>query len=156
MMEALVYANTELRDELDSVKIYLEHEARRHEGKLVWTCSVEDGVDARLIIPKRLIGIFVENAIEEGLIRNGNGGRIEISVHNTSLGMLIMVHDEGIHFQDISSIRERREKRFRKLDKSLDRFNESHSYRIHYDLLDRSFHDSDKTGSRVLITVQFQ
>jgi len=138
------------------LSIHLENEAGRHEGKLLWTCSVGEDVDTGLIIPKMLIRIFVENAIEEGLILNGNGGRIEISAHKTSLGMLIMIHDEGIHFQDISSIRERREKRIRRLDEYLILFNENHPYLVHYDILDRSIHDSGKSGSRVLITIQFQ
>lgn len=155
-MEALVFSDLSLREELDSVEKYLTLESIRYEGKLSWTCSVDNDADTKVIIPERLIGIFVENALHQGLILNCDGGSIEISAHNTSLGMLIMVNDHGIHFEDISLIRQQRDKRLRDLDAYLRIFNENHPYIIHFDILDRSIGDAGLSGSRVLITIQYQ
>lgn len=155
-MKALVHSETSLEEELESIKTYLDNENLGYGGKLLWTCSVEDEVNTGLIIPKRLIRIFVENAIVGGIIQNGNGGRVDVSAHSTSLGMLIMINDQGIDFRDISLIREQRELRLRSLDNYLEQFNEKHPYLIHYNILDRNIHDSDKSGSRILITIQDQ
>jgi sensor histidine kinase YesM len=155
-MKAIVHSETSFEEELESTKTYLKNEDLGYGGKLVWTCSVEEEVNTGLIIPGRLIRIFVENAIAGGMIQNGNGGRVDISAHNTSLGMLIMINDQGIHFRDISLIREQRELRLRSLDQYLEQFNEKHPYLIHYNILDRNIHDPDKSGSRILITIQDQ
>ena len=98
----------------------------------------------------------MENAISGGRIRNGNGGRIEISVHATSLGVLIMINDQGIDFKNTLLAKQKKDERLRKLDSSLETFNGKFPYRIHYDILDRSMHDPDKSGSRILITIQNQ
>lgn len=155
-MTTLVQTETSLEEELNSIRTYLDAEALAYEGKLVWTCTVEEEVNTSLIIPNRLIRIFVENALSGGLIQNGDGGKVEISAHNTSLGMLIMINDQGIHYQDLTLIRQQRDRRFRSLNKYLEQFNEKHPYLIHYDILDRSIHNSDKLGSRILITIQYQ
>ncbi|MEN8202727.1 MAG: hypothetical protein ABFS28_09045 [Bacteroidota bacterium] len=154
-MEALVQSTTRLQEELDASKSYLENSASGFKGKLSWTCSVEDDIDTGLIIPKKLIRTFVENAISGGLIQDKEGGSVEISSHNTSLGMLIMINDQGIYFKDISSTRQQKERRLRSLDKYLNLFNARHPYLIRYDIHDRSIHDADKSGSRILITIQY-
>jgi len=155
-MTTLVQTETSLTEELTSIKTYLDTEVLAYQGKLSWTCTVEEEVNTSLIIPKRLIRIFVENALSGGLIQNGNGGRIDVSAHNTSLGLLIMINDQGIQYQDLSLIRQQRDHRLRSLDKYLENFNEKHPYLIHYDILDRSIHDSEKLGCRILITIQYQ
>ena len=155
-MKALVHSDTSLEEELDSTKSYLEKEVLRLDGKLTYSCSVGEEVDTGLIIPERLIRIFVENAVSGGLIPNGNGGRIDVSAHTTSLGMLIMVNDQGIDFPNKSLIKRQRNLRLRSLDSYLEEFNEKQPYLIHYIILDRSVHDPGKTGSRILITIQFQ
>ena len=131
-------------------------EISRYQDKLSWSCTVDDKVDDRMVIPERLIGIFVENAISGGLIRNGNGGRIEISVHTTSLGVLIMINDQGIDFEDSSLVKQKKSERLRKLDGNLETFNGKFPYCIYYNILDRSVHDPEKSGSRILITIQNQ
>lgn len=156
MMEALVHTELSLAEEIESIEEILKNEVSRYEGKLSWTFTVEKDVDTDVIIPKMLIGIFVENALHQGMILNGDGGRIDISTHNTSLGLLIMVNDYGIQFNDISMIRQLREKRLRSLDAYLRIFNENHPYIIHYDILDRSVADTGRSGSRILITLQNQ
>ena len=155
-MTTLVQTETSLEEELNSTKVYLDTEVLAYKGKLLWTCTVEEEVNTSLIIPKRLIRIFVENALSGGQILNGDGGKIDVSAHHTSLGLLIMINDQGIHFQDPSLIRQQRDHRLRSLDKYLEQFNIKHPYLIHYDILDRSMHDPDKLGSRILITIQYQ
>jgi sensor histidine kinase YesM len=156
MMTVLIHTECSLKEELEALKIRLERAVEEYRGKLSWTLSVGAEVDMGLIIPKKLILLFVENAISGGLIQNGNGGSLEVSAHVTSLGMLIMINDHGISFRDIPLIRQQREHRLRGLDTCLEQFNEKHPYRIHYNMLDRSIHDSEKSGSRILITIQNQ
>jgi LytS/YehU family sensor histidine kinase len=155
-METRFFAERSLAAELESIETFLEKETSRHQGNLSWSCSVDDKVDTGIVIPESLIGIFVENAISGELIWNGKAGRIEISAHTTSLGLLIMINDQDIRFKDFSRAKQQREVRLRKLNHYLETFNGKHAYRIHYDILDRSIHDTEKTGSRILITIQYQ
>jgi LytS/YehU family sensor histidine kinase len=155
-METRFIAERSLAAELESIETFLEKETSRFQGKLSWSCSVDEKVDTGIVIPESLIGIFVENAISGELIWNGKEGRIEISAHTTSLGLLIMINDQGIRVKDMSDVKRQRELRLRKLNSYLEIFNGKHPYRVHYDILDRSIHDTDKTGSRILITIQYQ
>lgn len=155
-MNTLIHTETNLQEELDAIQTYLENEVLAYEGKLTWTCSISAEVDMGLIIPKRLIKTFVENAVAGGMIHNGNDARLEVSAHVTSLGMLLMINDQGIGFRDFSLIRNQRKHRLRNLDTYLEQFNEKHPYRIHYNILDRGIHGMEKSGSRILITIQNQ
>lgn len=110
-------------------------------------------VDSELEIPRMLIHTFVEKAITHDLIQNQDGGRIEISVNKSNLGILIMVTDNGLNRTEASSLLQHHQENLRCFDEYLKLFNEKHPYSIHYNILGRSAGNSYSIGSRVLITI---
>lgn len=155
-MQNSIQTYATLQEEVESVKEYLENESYKYKEKLSWELSQDPEADTRLLIPKTLIRTFVENAITHGLIQNPEGGLIEISVHKSALGTLIMVVDNGTNHEETPSIREHQNGKLRCLDEYLKLFNEQHPYSVKYNILSRSLGERGQSGSRVLITVKHQ
>lgn len=145
-----------LGQEIDIVKQFLEEEAHRYQGKLSWECFVDAEVDTELLIPRSLIQTFAEKAITCGLIQNGEGGRIEISVFKTELGVLAMVTDNGIVDSETSSVHQHQKEKLICLDEYLRLFNSRNNHSINYSILGCSQGYIGASGSRVLITIQNQ
>lgn len=85
-----------LEEEIVCVRQYMHLESARHKGKLSSEFYQDPGVDTDIIIPDMLIYNFVENAIKHGIFHKEEGGNINISVNKTSIGVLIMVADDGV------------------------------------------------------------
>lgn len=87
-----------LEKELETLRLYIEMEAVRFEGRFQFQIDVDDAVDPGSIdIPPMLIQPYVENAIWHGLMhKKGNEGllRVEVGLHNHDL--LIKVTDNGV------------------------------------------------------------
>jgi LytS/YehU family sensor histidine kinase len=145
-----------LGQEIEIVKIFLENEAHRHQGKLSWKCFVDSEVDTELLVPRSLIQTFAEKAITFGLIQNGEGGRIDVSVFKTELGVLAMVTDNGIVDDETFSVHQLQKEKLLCLDAYLKQFNTRNKHSITYSILGRSQGYIGASGSRVLITIQNQ
>ncbi len=155
-MVGTIQTYSNIGKEIDSVQQFLENEAYRYEGKLTWTCSIDPDVNTEQVIPKMLILTFVEHAISHGLFLNKEGGKVEVSVHKTELGILVMVTDNGANLEEAPSIHQHRKEKLRCLDEYLKLFSEKLSCTIGYHILNRSLGENGKSGSRVLITIQHQ
>ena len=145
-----------LGQEIEIVKEFLENEAARYRGKLSWHCFVDSEVDTELVVPRSLIQTFAEQAITSDLILNGEGGRIEVSVYKTELGVLAMVTDNGIIDGKKSAVHQHQKEKLICLDEYLSLFNSRNKHSIQYSILGRSQGYIGASGSRVLITIQHQ
>lgn len=153
-MESTVKTLNTLKEEIQSVRQYLQNEEFRYIGKLTWECSLDPEVDTNIILPHQLILNFVEDAIKHGIFHNPQGGKIDVSVHKSRIGILIMVTDNGAKLSDSSDTQNYHNEKFKLLDEYLRLFNKQHTYMIDYKILDRSICEADRTGSRVLITIK--
>ncbi len=153
-MESAVRTNNTLKEEIQSVEQYLQNEEFRYNGKLSWECSLDPGVDTDIVLPHQLILNFVEDAIKHGIFHNPHGGKIDVSIHKSRIGILIMVTDNGAKLKDSHDTQKYRKERLSLLDKYLRLFNKQHTYSVDYKILDRSVCETDRTGSRVLITLK--
>ena len=86
---------TTLEREIESVKAYLQNEAFRYEGKLAWECVLDPEVDTSVAVPKSLILTFAENAIKHGIFQSPDGGKVDISINKSRIGVLIIISDNG-------------------------------------------------------------
>lgn len=145
-----------LGQEIEIVKEFLENEAHRYQGKLKWKCFVDSEVDTEMVVPRSLIQTFAEKAITYGLIQNGEGGWIEVSVYKTELGVLAMVTDNGIVDGETSSVHQLQKEKIICLDEYIRLFNTRNQHSITYSILGRSQGYIGASGSRVLITIQDQ
>ena len=155
-MESAVKTYNTLEAEIESVIKFLQNEEFRYNGILSWECSLDPEVDTSVTIPNLLIQTFVENAIKYGIFQNPLGGKVDVSINKSNIGVLIMISDNGIESPDSSEVRKHQKERLKILDSYLLLFNQKHPCLVSYKILNRSSYEIDRTGTRVLITLGFQ
>ncbi len=154
-METSVQLYSTLHEEIESLKEFLAKAELRYKGKISCECSVDPDVEKGVIIPKMLIRIFIENAINHHLLEKPEGGKVETSVHRSNLGVLIMITDNGTSLKDAPILAKYREEKLRLLDDFLLYFNTKNPHYINYHILDRGIEEPGRSGSRVLITIKY-
>lgn len=152
-MESEVYTYRTLRDEILSVQEYLAEKASGIEESFTWECRVDPQADTTLLVPGTLIRSFVEHSFLNNISSHPDGGKIDVSVHRTTLGILIMITDNcSLRYQEYNRgalIGNRLEL----LDQEIDAFNDEQEYSVNYQLLDLAYSEPGQTGTRVLITI---
>ena len=154
-MESAVKTYKTLEEEIESVRQYLKNEAFRYDGKLSWECILDPEVDTSVIIPNLLIQTFVENAIRHGIFQNPEGGKVDVSINKSKIGVLIMISDNASDYNGAHLVQKHREENLRLLDQYLDLFNKNQPCAVSYQVLDRADSETDRMGTRVLITLKY-
>lgn len=86
-----------LKEELESLNIYLELENMRLENTLDIQINCSNDIDTeRTLVPTLFMQPFVENAIIHGLLPKEGPKKIEIRIENTSKGIKCVIEDNGI------------------------------------------------------------
>ena len=148
-----VKAFNTLGTEIEQVSQFLANEEFRYDGKLSTTLYVDSQVDREIVVPKRLIHAFVINALNHGIFHNGAKGHIDISVNKSSIGILIMIADNGNGQSTGGSVRTHKSEEIRLLDSYLPLFNRQQDHKVSYEIVDLEHSKPGDTGTRVLITL---
>jgi hypothetical protein len=88
-----------LKDELETLELYLQMETLRFKGKFGYELDVPEGLDTSSVdIPPMLIQPYVENAIWHGLMHQQDlgGGKVKVSIREKEGMLLCIVEDNGI------------------------------------------------------------
>jgi sensor histidine kinase YesM len=86
-----------LKQEIETLQLYMEMEAMRFKEKLSYEINMADNVDMDYIeIPPMLIQPYVENAIWHGLMPKEDGGRIVVFFTCQNNNLEITVTDNGV------------------------------------------------------------
>ena len=87
-----------VREEIDSLKLYLELESLRFDNKFEYEISIDSKVETDFQkIPSMLIQPYVENAIIHGLVpKNSGKGKIQIEIMQTDAYITCTITDNGI------------------------------------------------------------
>jgi LytS/YehU family sensor histidine kinase len=86
-----------LDQELAALKLYLDMEALRFNGKFSYSISVDKNLNPLSIgVPPLVIQPFVENSIWQGLLHQKTNGKIEIQVNRMNGGVKYVITDNGI------------------------------------------------------------
>jgi LytS/YehU family sensor histidine kinase len=89
-----------ISEELDSLKLYLELESLRFEGKFNYKIVVDAKIDVHNIeIPTLLIQPFVENAIHHGLRFKRSNGTLDVQISLGDNTIICIIEDNGIGIQ---------------------------------------------------------
>lgn len=84
-------------EDIEALKLYLELEQMRFEGKFDYTIHVDDSVDPDYdIMPPLLMQPYVENAILHGLNPSPKKGHLTISLHSENNFLICSIVDDGI------------------------------------------------------------
>ncbi len=87
-----------LEKELEALRLYMDLEAMRFDGKFRYEVWVDDAVDEQYLqIPPLLVQPYVENAIWHGLMHKPEGGSVVVDVRMAAEDLLhIEVTDDGV------------------------------------------------------------
>lgn len=86
-----------LHDEIAALKLYLELESKRFDGKFDYEVNIGPGIDTtKLSVPAIIIQPFVENAIWHGLMQKPDGGTVTVDVSKDEDNLKIRITDDGI------------------------------------------------------------
>lgn len=86
-----------LKQEIETLRLYMEMEAMRFKEKLRYEINLADNVDMDYIeIPPMLIQPYVENAIWHGLMPKEDGGTIVLSFSCQENYLVVTVTDNGV------------------------------------------------------------
>lgn len=140
-----------LGEEISFVEEYLEIEEYRFDGKLNWNMKIDPEADISIPVPKMLIHIFVENAIKHGIFHLNKIGKISIVVKALKSGIEIVVEDNGIGFNEVSSPENSDGKGFMILNNYLDIYNSTMKRKIEYSIKNSEMLKDD--GTKVIIRI---
>lgn len=87
-----------IKEELDTLQLYLELESLRFKEKFEWNMVVDEDIDTLAYkIPTMLIQPYVENAITHGLMHKENGkGMLSVELDLRGDHIICTVEDNGI------------------------------------------------------------
>jgi LytS/YehU family sensor histidine kinase len=86
-----------LKDEIDTINLYLEMESARFAGKFSYTIDVQPDISqSEVKIPPMIIQPFIENAIWHGLLPKHSDRQLAIAFELTGQHLLCVVEDNGI------------------------------------------------------------
>lgn len=97
MLENAEKSTLPISEELDSLRLYLDLELLRFEGKFDYDLEVDPDIDVEDVrIPTMLIQPFVENAIHHGLKFKRSKGALKISLKQQNGSLVCTIEDNGI------------------------------------------------------------
>jgi LytS/YehU family sensor histidine kinase len=87
-----------LSEEIEMVKLYLQLEKFRFEGKFDYKVHVSNGINPeQIMIPSMILQPYLENAIWHGLVPKNKDGFLELNIEKeNSMGTVIKISDNGI------------------------------------------------------------
>lgn len=86
-----------LWEELETCRLYLQLEAMRFDGRIVFRLDVEENeLIKQLVIPPLTLQPVVENAIVHGLLPKPEGGVVKIKVYGDKEFVACEIEDDGI------------------------------------------------------------
>jgi LytS/YehU family sensor histidine kinase len=97
-----------LKDELKSIRYYMDLEKLRFDNKFDYNIKVGKEIDEEFIeIPPMILQPYIENAIIHGLIHKEGKGRLDISLVIKKKSILCTIEDNGIGRVKANEIREK-------------------------------------------------
>lgn len=89
--------NVNLRDELESLKLYIEMESLRFEEQFDYCVKIQKDLNLDEIeVPPMLLQPYVENAIWHGLVQKEGKGRLELVITRKNGHLHCVIQDNGI------------------------------------------------------------
>jgi len=86
-----------IKDELEALRLYIEIEHLRLEGKFDYSFDVDTSIRVEQAqVPPMILQPFVENAIWHGLMRKTAGGKLIVQVKDLGTSIQCVIEDNGI------------------------------------------------------------
>ncbi|MEZ5082758.1 MAG: two-component regulator propeller domain-containing protein [Bacteroidales bacterium] len=149
-----------LREELDTLKLYLDLEKLRFEDQFDYQISIDSTIRPELVtIPSMILQPFLENAIWHGIMPKNSKGKIDLKIiPANSDKILICIEDNGIGRKDSMEIGMKRRhhkptgiKNIQERIELLNRLNNSQNSMRIVDMFDQ---DQKAAGTRVELELE--
>lgn len=99
-----------IAQELEALKLYLDLEVLRFEGKFVYRLNIDPAIDVHNVeIPTLLIQPFVENAIQHGLRFKRTKGALDIRLQLHGDAVVCLIQDNGIGIEKALQLKSKHE-----------------------------------------------
>jgi LytS/YehU family sensor histidine kinase len=86
-----------LREELEVLKLYIDLEHRRSNGKFNYQVKIDENIHPdEVVIPPLLLQPYIENAIWHGVNPKPGRGHISIRVHHENDALEFVIDDDGV------------------------------------------------------------
>lgn len=150
-----------LQEEVDLIKLYVEMEQLRFEGRFIATFEVDNHIDIYSTeIPSVLLQPFVENAINHGLFhKEDNDGHLLIKISEKSSTIEVIIEDNGIgrkaaHLIRKKSIGNHKSRAMQIVNERIEVLSQVDDYNIEINTVDL-YHAEDESpaGTRVIILI---
>lgn len=149
-----------LEKELETLRLYIEMEAVRFEGRFQYKFEVDEAVDPGSIdIPPMLIQPYVENAIWHGLLhKKGNDGLLQVDVRLRNQDLIIKVIDNGVGREAALALKSKSASEHKShgmtvTAERLKLLSSLYNREIHAHVEDLIFHDGAPAGTQVVLTI---
>lgn len=153
-------ATVTIREELDALKLYLELEELRFEGKFVYSIEIDESIDQDYFeIPTMLIQPYVENAIMHGLMPKQRQGNLRVKMEMDKTHIICSITDDGIGRKRSMALKEksaRREHTSMGMRITRDRLtvlNYVHNFNLSVNITDLTIEDQQPAGTRIEIFI---
>lgn len=149
-----------LREELETIRLYLELEALRFKDKIRYEINTDPDIDLfSVYIPPLLLQPFVENAIIHGILPLDREGNITIRVFKTGQGITFTIEDNGIGRQQAELFRNLKKpghdsKGTLLTDRRLKLHNALNAHEIEIETIDKMTLEGTPAGTLVKITLK--
>jgi len=97
VLENSQHAEVPLEQDLECLRLYMDLERSRMQGKFDYTIEVDPAIDqASTLVPPLVIQPFVENAIWHGISRKESNGHIRLTISKSDGNLSMVVSDDGV------------------------------------------------------------
>lgn len=153
--------STSIEQEIKTLKLYLDLQSLRFEGKFDYTITVDEDIDIdSTSIPPMLAQPFIENAIEHGIIHLSKKGIINVSFKNAEKSIILEVEDNGIGIEKSKLLQLESGKDYRSLAteityQRLKKIKYANNLNIKLNIINLSAIDINKQGTLIRFTIPF-
>lgn len=148
-----------LKDELQTIKLYLEIESLRFENTFEFNINLDPLIDTNSVkLPPLIMQPFVENAIWHGLLLKQGEKKLNITVLQKQDWLVIEIDDNGIGRQSSSDLRNnnthRRSFGMNITEDRLFIFEKLMDIKANIEIVDKVNDKGEATGTQVIINIK--
>lgn len=151
-----------LDDEISALRLYVELEAFRFEGKFTYDISIDDELEiAHIEIPPMIIQPYVENAIWHGLMHKKTPGKLQMRFSRSGDLLEITIEDDGVGRAEASRLKSKSATKSKSLGMQITRDRLEVTKRLfgremNVNIIDKKNDRDDSTGTRVVIKLPLE
>ncbi len=150
-----------LSEELETIKLYLDLEKMRFDGRFKFHIHVDDDLPVfKLNIPPMIIQPFLENAIWHGIMpKTGEGYLYVAFTNNANTFYNVTIIDNGIGREKSASLKSKTSKHqstgLKNINERIDLLNKVNNANINAEIIDLYDENKEPAGTKVTIVVPF-